>query len=82
MEVSELRSKLVSNYKSELDFILKLKNEDNVEFLESRSWDFTGELPDDVLIPIDDVITEISNRLDKLESLTEMTIDEVQGYNY
>jgi hypothetical protein len=82
MELSELRSKLVSNYKAELEYVLKLKDTENIQFLESEVWDFKGSYNNNVMIPIDEVIEELSTRLDKLESLTEMTMEEVQGYNY
>lgn len=75
-----LRTRLLQDYQSELETVQNMKAEGTRQ-LESSIWDFTGQHEDDSLIPIDEVITELENRIGILanESCTE---DEAENLNY
>ncbi len=75
-----LRKKLLGNYQAELATVQHMKAE-GLKKLESSIWDFTGEHEDDSLIPIDEVITELENRIGTLveESCTE---EQARELNY
>lgn len=74
-----LRTKLLLNYQSELKVVNNLKSSGHTQ-LEAATWDFKNDHEDD-LISIDEVITELENRIGILanESCTE---EEAETLNY
>jgi hypothetical protein len=79
-ESMTLREKLLLNYQSELIYVEQMQDEGAMQ-VPAGTWDFTKTIETSKFIPIEQVISEIENRIEILSD-PSCTPEQVEFLNY